>query len=111
MPEYAGNTSMVISTDHGRGSYVKDWMHHASENAVKGYLKKGLKQFPKGIEGSENVWLAAVGSKVAAKGLIVSDKEFKLVQIASTVLSLISKESKQFSEPPIDEIISTDKRL
>src|SRR6266566_201475 len=28
MPEYAGKTSLIITTDHGRGSTVLDWVDH-----------------------------------------------------------------------------------
>ena len=104
LPEYANNTNLVITTDHGRGSDSANWMHHASKDAVKGYLK-GIQKFPNGIVGSENIWLAALGSNIKRQGLIQSDKEFKQVQIASTLLYLLSEQSNRFKEPVLEEVV------
>ena len=51
MPEYAGKTALVISTDHGRGSTVKDWGNHG-----KDYPQAG------------QIWIAAMGPGVPARG-------------------------------------------
>jgi hypothetical protein len=51
MPEYAGKTALVISTDHGRGHSVKDWGNHG-----KDYPQAG------------QIWIAAMGPGVPARG-------------------------------------------
>jgi len=107
---YANNTHLVITTDHGRGGTISDWKHHASVEATKGYLN-GLKKFPQGIIGSENTWLAAIGPKIKSQGLLKSNKEFKHVQIASTVLRLLQEDPLEFQKEGglvIEELIQIE---
>jgi arylsulfatase A-like enzyme len=51
LPEYRGTTTLLITTDHGRGVGSRDWQHHGSD-----------------VAGSDNVWLAAMGPGIAALG-------------------------------------------
>jgi hypothetical protein len=51
MPEYAGKTALVISTDHGRGSTVGDWGNHGKE-----YPQAG------------QIWIAAMGPGIPPRG-------------------------------------------
>jgi hypothetical protein len=53
MDQYAGKTALLMTTDHGRGDTIEDWKSH---NAV--------------IEGSERIWIAAMGPGVPAKGIV-----------------------------------------
>lgn len=95
-PEYKNNTVLLITTDHGRGSNANDWQHHASEDAVKEYMKN-LNSFPKGVIGSENIWFAAMGTGIAAKGQVVTDSEIKQNQIAATALTLLGEDPHAFN--------------
>ena len=47
MPEYAGRTSLVITTDHGRGGTKLDWTDHGKD-----------------VEGAEFMWAAVMGPTV-----------------------------------------------
>lgn len=96
MPEYKNNTVLLITTDHGRGSNANDWQHHASEDAVKEYMKN-LDTFPKGIIGSEHIWFAAIGAGVKAKGQVITKSEVKQNQIAATAITLLGKDPKDFN--------------
>jgi len=95
-PEYKNNTVLLITTDHGRGSNANDWQHHASEDAVKEYMKN-LDTFPKGVVGSENIWFAAMGAGIEAKGQVTTDSEIKQNQIAATALTLLGKDPQAFN--------------
>jgi len=86
----------MITTDHGRGSNADDWQHHASKLAVQGYMKN-LKAFPNGIIGSENIWFAAMGPGVRARGEIKTTQEVKQNQIAATALTLLGEDPKAFN--------------
>ena len=90
------NTVLMITTDHGRGSNADDWQHHASKLAVQGYMKN-LKAFPNGIIGSENIWFAAMGPGVRARGEIKTTQEVKQNQIAATALTLLGEDPKAFN--------------
>jgi len=96
MPEYSNNTVLLITTDHGRGSHANDWQHHASEDAVKEYMKN-LDTFPKGIIGSEHIWFAAIGAGVKAKGQVSTQSEVMQNQIAATALTLLGKDPQKFN--------------
>ena len=49
MPQYKDKTSLVVTTDHGRGSTLEDWTGHGSS-----------------VEGAEFIWIAAMGPDTAA---------------------------------------------
>ena len=95
-PEYKDNTVLLITTDHGRGNNENDWQHHASEDAVKEYMKN-LNDFPQGIIGSENIWFAAMGPGIEAKGQVITQGDIKQNQIAATALTLLGKSPQAFN--------------
>jgi hypothetical protein len=51
MPEYAGKTALVISTDHGRGSTVQEWGNHGKDYPMAG-----------------QIWIAGMGPGIPARG-------------------------------------------
>lgn len=77
MPEYAGKTALVISTDHGRGSTVGDWGNHGKE-----YPQAG------------QIWIAAMGPGVAARGER-SDFVATQSQVAATLAWLLRLDFRQ----------------
>lgn len=87
-PFYAGQTTLLISTDHGRGDSANSWQHHASGRAIAGYLKK-LQQFSHGVRGSDEIWLAALGPQIPARGLVQTQQPWRQSQVASTVAELL----------------------
>ncbi|TXH94822.1 MAG: phosphoglyceromutase [Rheinheimera sp.] len=87
-PFYAGQTTLLISTDHGRGDSAKSWQHHASGRAIAGYMKK-LKNFGNGVSGSDEIWLAALGPQIPARGLVQTQQPWSQSQVASTVAELL----------------------
>ncbi|MGJ8485978.1 alkaline phosphatase family protein [Pseudoalteromonas sp. SYSU M81236] len=106
-PGYKDNTTLIITTDHGRGSHADDWQHHSSKRALA-RSEQAIKHFPNGIVGSEHIWLAAIGPDIKAKGLIKPSNELKQAQVAATVLSILGV-NRQHVNPkmaaPIKEIL------
>jgi hypothetical protein len=82
IPEYRGTTSLLVTTDHGRGATTKDWIDHGRE-----------------VPAAENTWMAALGSGVPAlgvrKGLTVTTS-----QLAATIAALVGEDFRTASPPP-----------
>ncbi len=72
LPEYRGTTTLIITTDHGRGIGANDWRHHGAETP-----------------GSEDVWLAALGPGVPALGERSDTGLVTQAQVASTMAALL----------------------
>jgi hypothetical protein len=70
LPEYAGRTSLVLTTDHGRGETREDWISHGDE-------------YP----GSDLMWIAVLGPDTdagpPAAGVVTQS------QVAATVAALL----------------------
>lgn len=94
---YKDNTNLLIITDHGRGSNLKDWRHHASSSAVKTYMKSLLTEFPRGVEGSEHIWMAAIGPDIKSLGVAKTDSEIYQKQISATALKLLGEDPDEFN--------------
>ena len=74
MPEYRGQTTFVITTDHGRGSGLEEWKEH------------GVDQ-----KGSENIWIAVMGPDTEPLGEL-SNNSGTQAQIAATVAGFLGKD-------------------
>jgi hypothetical protein len=73
MPEYAGKTSLLVTTDHGRGQTKKDWTDHGKD-----------------VEGAEFVWIGAMGPGVEPLG-VRENTEATQSQIAATMAALVGE--------------------
>ena len=71
MPQYKDKTSLVVTTDHGRGSTLKDWTGHGSS-----------------VEGAEFIWIAAIGPDTEARGEVSHREPYFQRDIAPTLLQL-----------------------
>jgi hypothetical protein len=108
---YRNRTVLLITTDHGRGEIpIETWQHHASAESVRG-PQKYLAQYQEGIVGSDQIWLAALGPGIAARGVVPTDGERTQSQIAATLLEGLGLSPAQFNSaaaPPLREIFVTD---
>ena len=52
MPEYANQTTLLVTTDHGRGATTTDWNDHGHK-----------------VPAAENTWMAALGPGVPPLGV------------------------------------------
>lgn len=74
MPEYAGKTSLVVSTDHGRGMTIQNWGDHGAE-----------------VAGAGQIWIAAMGPTIPARG-DRSNTNATQSQIAATLARLLGQD-------------------
>ncbi len=88
-PVYRDKTTLLITTDHGRGTDPVDhWRHHGSS-----------------IEGSEEMWVAAIGPDTPAFGVVTEPMQLYQNQIAKTVARLLGLDYD--NERPAGEAIGT----
>ncbi|MEJ6476242.1 alkaline phosphatase family protein [Pseudoalteromonas piscicida] len=108
LPQYKDNTYLLITTDHGRGMHREDWTHHSSKAAIEKNYPTMLEQQPNGIVGSEQIWFAAIGPKITAKGLIIPKQEQTLAQVTATALLLLGQNPDAYSDKiaqPIEGVV------
>lgn len=74
LPEYKDNTSLIISTDHGRGETMQDWTSHGKD-----------------IVGAEFIWAAVLGPKTSALG-VRENLQITQSQIAATIAKLVGED-------------------
>lgn len=94
---YRDKTVLLITTDHGRGELpLEGWQHHGSKQAMAGYLSSPkMAPFKEGVIGADQVWLAAMGPGVSARGEL-SGNWFSN-QIAATALQLLGLDPVAFN--------------
>ena len=71
LPAYAGKTTLLVTTDHGRGATTKDWSDHGKD-----------------VPAAENTWFAALGPSVPALG-VRRDVTVTTSQLASTIAAVL----------------------
>jgi len=74
MPDYAGKTTFLITTDHGRGSKKGNWSDH-------GVL----------IPGSTQTWYALLGNTIVPHGEMKSASQVYMKELNSLVMDLLSR--------------------
>ena len=88
---YRDRTTLIITTDHGRGHGPKEWLKHGAGEA---------------LAGCEAIWIAMIGPGVPARGEIVSEDPVRQSDIAATALRILGLDHRQFNPkmgPPIQE--------
>jgi len=74
LPEYRDRTTLLVTTDHGRGAAVKDWSDHG-----------------RNVPAAEDTWIAALGPEVPPlglrKGLTVTTS-----QLAATIAAMVGED-------------------
>jgi len=75
MPEYAGNTSLIVTCDHGRGDNPSEWRSHNAK-----------------VNGAGYVWVAAMGPLVAPLGERSEHAPLLQGQVAATVAALVGED-------------------
>jgi len=88
---YRGRTSLVITTDHGRGSEPEDWKSHGEK-----------------IPASRNMWIAVLGPDTPALGERAETAPVTQAQVAATVAALLGEDftaSVPAAAPPIADAL------
>ncbi|HCU65689.1 MAG TPA: phosphoglyceromutase [Rheinheimera sp.] len=93
-PFYRDQTTLLITTDHGRGRHADSWSHHGSVRAMAGYLQKLTASAA--VEGSDEIWLAALGPAIVAQGIKNTGTTWWQHQVASTVAELLGYDFQRF---------------
>jgi arylsulfatase A-like enzyme len=75
MPAYRDQTTLIVTTDHGRGGGLKEWKEHGSEQ-----------------KGSENIWIAVIGPDTPALGERQKTSPVIQAQIAATVAAFVGQD-------------------
>jgi hypothetical protein len=70
MPEYRNSTTLIVTSDHGRGSTLADWSSHGSK-----------------VAGADKIWLAMMGPDTPAAGELAAHAEQR--DITPTMIKLL----------------------
>lgn len=73
--QYRGTTTLIVTTDHGRGDPPKDWKGHGEK-----------------IAGSEATWIGVMGPDTPASGERTGGKVVTQGQVASTLAALLGED-------------------
>jgi hypothetical protein len=87
LPEYAGRTALVLTTDHGRGNEAKNWTSHGRK-----------------IPAADRIWMAVMGPGVQPLGLRAGASVTQS-QIAATIAALLGEDyvaAQPKAAPPLD---------
>jgi hypothetical protein len=87
MNEYRNNTTLIITTDHGRGHDPKDWVEHEA-----------------GLAGSEAIWIAIIGPNTPHLGEAADAAGVTQSDVAATALKFLGLDYREFNPrmgPPI----------
>jgi hypothetical protein len=91
LPEYAGATTFILTTDHGRGRGPVEWKAHGAA-----------------ITGAENIWLAVLGPDTPALGVRSEVPEVTQAQVASTLAALLGEDyvsGHPRAAPPLRDVL------
>jgi hypothetical protein len=84
---YRDRTTLVLTTDHGRGVTPADWVDH-----------------DEGIAGSEDIWIAVIGPDTADVGDLAPSPTVHQADVAATLLKFFGLDPVKFNPaagPPI----------
>ena len=73
MPEYAGQTTFLITTDHGRGK-KSNWSEH-------GFF----------VAGSSQTWYALLGNNIAPRGEVRSKQQMFQKDLNDLITKILAK--------------------
>lgn len=91
---YRDRTTLIVTTDHGRGREADDWMEH-----------------DRSIPGSEDIWIAVMGPDTPATGEAGPAATVYQSDIAATIALLFGLDPVDFNPqggPPIAAVLNSD---
>jgi len=78
-PEYRGSTTMIVTSDHGRGGTIDDWHSHGKD-----------------VAGAQQIWMAIVGPDTPAIGEATNVPEILQRDVAPTMLDLMVIDYREY---------------
>ncbi len=79
-PEYRGNTTLILTTDHGRGKTPVDWHSHGEK-----------------VPDSKEIWAAVMGPDTPAGGVVHGGAEIHQRDVAPTMLKLMGIDPREYA--------------
>ena len=89
--QYRDKTTIILTTDHGRGSGLENWKHHGAK-----------------IDGSEDMWMAFLGPDTPALGERKNCDRVTQSQIAATLAAFLGKDypaAVTHAGPPVTDAL------
>ena len=89
-PQYAGKTTLLFTTDHGRGDTHKEqWTDHGAD-----------------VPGTSEIFLAAIGSSIKMEGEVKKDQQLFQMQLAQTIAKIMGYHYKadHLIAPAVDDM-------
>jgi phosphopentomutase len=80
VPAYRGSTTLIITTDHGRGRTPRDWTDHGDD-----------------VPGAGEIWLAVIGPDTPDVGEGRDTPQAWQADIAATLLQFFGLDAKEFN--------------
>jgi Type I phosphodiesterase / nucleotide pyrophosphatase len=80
LPEYHGTTTLIVTSDHGRGATINDWHSHGKD-----------------VAGADQIWLAIFGPDTPAVGEATNVPEILQRDVAPTMLDLIGIDYHEYA--------------
>lgn len=78
--EYKGRTSLIVTSDHGRGSTLENWHGHGTK-----------------VEGAQQIWAAVMGPDTAGQGEASNTEEVFQRDIAPTIIDLLGIDYREYT--------------
>jgi hypothetical protein len=91
LPDYRGATTLILTTDHGRGDAPVEWKSHGAK-----------------IKGSERIWMGVLGPDTPPLGERTNISKVTQSQIAATLASFLGLDYNAFATkagPPITDML------
>lgn len=91
MPEYRRSTTLILATDHGRGSTRKSWRSHGRR-----------------IPESQSVWMAFLGPDTRPLGVRRNVQPVIQAQLAATIAALLGEDFRTAAPaaaPPVADVL------
>ncbi len=88
---YRDKTTLIVTTDHGRGASPEDWNSHGAK-----------------VAGAEGIWIAAIGPDTPATGVAGKGSSYTQSDVAPTMLELVGVSPSKLEGAvgkPIDLIV------
>ncbi len=104
-PAWRGRTTLIVTTDHGRGNRPDmSWTEHSSPAYLKMFPDYLSPFTATGIEGSGQIWFAAIGPGVSAASPPAAGSCFTQGQVAASALTALGLDWRRFdarAAPPL----------
>jgi type I phosphodiesterase/nucleotide pyrophosphatase len=94
--QYRGTTTVIVTTDHGRGRGPGDWRDHGKD-----------------VEGAQDIWLVLAGRGVERRGVWRDATTIHQNQIAATIAALLDVDYAKFvpgAGPPIGDSLMRNEK-